>query len=107
MKAIEILLEIESQATAMVENHNADPSYVVIGREYYRVLARHFRKGKVKGTDTNKIASRASKGMLGFENTVLKFVVVGQDIIAVSSANTAELFRSTDGKYSDPEIFGV
>lgn len=106
MKAVEILVEIESQAASLVEKHDADPSYVVIGKEYYRTLVRHFRRGKIKGSDTSKIAAKASRGMLGFENGPLKFVVVNQDILLVSTSKTEELFRTVDGKYSDPEIFG-
>lgn len=106
MKAVEILVEIESQALHILENHNADPVYVVIGKEYYRTLVRHFRRGKIKGSDTSKIAAKTCRGMTGFENSGLKFVVVDTPILAVSTNKTEELFRTTDGKYSDPEIFG-
>ena len=106
MKAVEILVEIESQAQHIAEYQDADPVYVVIGKEYYRTLVRHFRKGKIRGTDTNKIAAKTARGMLGFEKNGLKFVVVDQPILAVSTNKTEELFRTVDGKYSDPEIFG-
>lgn len=106
MKAVEILVEIESQAQHIAENHNADPTYVVIGKEYYRTLVRHFRRGKIKGSDTAKIAAKTARGMFGFENGGLKFVVVDMPILAVSASKTEELFRTSNGKYSDPEIFG-
>ena len=106
MNAQEILHEIESQALSMIESYNAEPVYVVISREMYRTLVRHFRKENVRGSDSKRLAQKVSSRKLGFEKGILKFVVVDQNILAVSSDQTEELFRSADGKSLDSEIFG-
>lgn len=99
MKAYDILYEIESQAFHLSEHLEA-PFYITMGKEKYRTLARLFKKNKIKGSESKKIAKQICKGVLGLEGGI-KIIVVDADVLEVSTENPEDMFSK-----DDPAVWG-
>jgi hypothetical protein len=97
MKAQEILFDIESQVFAILEHYKkAVPGYVVMSKENYRILARHFKKMRIRGFESNKISKRMVKDMIKLDHP-LKIIAIDHDnVLQVSALNPEDMFERDD-----------